>query len=157
MIHELKSLPEPFSAIVSGEQSYDIRLRDNRDFRVGDILVLREWDRGKSDYTGLVVSRQVVHITKGPGWPWPEDMVVMGLQFAPNGRLNDAYQNDAVVRATIQSGGSIEDCLVNLVANLKALKAYAVRESMNSSPQFVVVTQEKYDEIKAKAKVKEVA
>ena len=49
MQHELKILPEFFTAIIFGKKKFEIRKND-RDFRVGDVLKLMEYD-GKN-YTG---------------------------------------------------------------------------------------------------------
>lgn len=50
MIHELKIRPEYFKAVVLGDKMFEIRKND-RDFRVGDIIVLHEWDEERG-YTG---------------------------------------------------------------------------------------------------------
>ena len=49
MIHALKQLTPYFEAVLSGEKTFEIRLKD-RDYRVGDLLALNEYDGER--YTG---------------------------------------------------------------------------------------------------------
>jgi len=42
-IHTLKTHPEPFSLVWCGKKQYEYR-KDDRDFLVGDILILHEYD-----------------------------------------------------------------------------------------------------------------
>lgn len=51
MIHELKTLPEYFEAIIKGEKLFEIRKND-RFFQVGDLLALNEFDIKNVSYTG---------------------------------------------------------------------------------------------------------
>jgi Domain of unknown function (DUF3850) len=44
--HELKTWPEFFARLVSGEKTFDVR-KDDRGYQAGDVLVLREYDPGK--------------------------------------------------------------------------------------------------------------
>mgnify|MGYP001600634532 CR=1 FL=1 len=46
--HELKSWPEHFEDVARGEKRFELRWND-RDFKRGDILFLREWQRGGTD------------------------------------------------------------------------------------------------------------
>ena len=43
MILELKILPEYFNAIKSGQKTFEIRF-NNRNYRPGDVLLLKEWN-----------------------------------------------------------------------------------------------------------------
>ena len=47
--HDLKILPQYFEAVIKGRKKFELRKND-RDFKVGDIFVLREWKDG--EYTG---------------------------------------------------------------------------------------------------------
>lgn len=60
MIHELKTLPEYFSAVKKGLKKFEIRKND-RNFKVGDTLILLEFDFEKG-YTGEKYSVNVLYI-----------------------------------------------------------------------------------------------
>lgn len=83
VVHELKTWPGPFEAVVAGRKPYEIR-RADRPFAVGDDLHLREWepapDGGRSGrYTGRELVVTVLYITRGGEWGLPADMCVMGF------------------------------------------------------------------------------
>ena len=50
MRHELKTWPIYYDAIASGTKRFEIR-KDDRPFRVGDTLLLREWEPRSETYT----------------------------------------------------------------------------------------------------------
>lgn len=56
---ELKILPQYFSDVYAGRKRFEIR-RNDRDFRVGDKVTLKEWDNG---YTGSYVEVVITYIT----------------------------------------------------------------------------------------------
>lgn len=51
MTHALKTWPEYYKTIISGEKTFDIR-KDDRMFRMDDILLLQEYDPISKIYTG---------------------------------------------------------------------------------------------------------
>ena len=61
MTHQLKTWTWFFQAIVDGKKPWEIRFND-RDFKVGDILILREFDPERNSYTGKILKRQVEYI-----------------------------------------------------------------------------------------------
>jgi len=60
----LKTWPEYFRMILSGEKNFEVRNNDH-DFKVGDVLILQEWDPATEAYTGYEVEREVVYILNG--------------------------------------------------------------------------------------------
>jgi hypothetical protein len=81
--HELKTWPEFYIPIVSGEKTFELR-RDDRGFKVGDILRLREWRRlrivdgiAQGEYTGRETRRYVSYVLSGMGLE--PGVVCMGL------------------------------------------------------------------------------
>ncbi|MFQ2114710.1 ASCH/PUA domain-containing protein [Aeromonas veronii] len=73
MKHELKIKPEYFAAVFFGEKTFEIRNNADRNFQVGDSLLLKAWD---GEFTGDFVEKVVSYITnfeQKPGY------VVLGL------------------------------------------------------------------------------
>lgn len=68
-VHELKCWPKFFKAIDNGEKPFEIRLYD-RDYQVGDVLVLREWLPASMEYTDRApLRRRVTYIVHGDTHP----------------------------------------------------------------------------------------
>ena len=61
MRHELKIKPEYFQAVWDGRKRAELR-KDDRDYHVGDILILREWEC--EEYTGSGIAVRVTHILR---------------------------------------------------------------------------------------------
>lgn len=64
--HELKSWPDFFEAILNGSKAFELRVND-RDYAVGDLLWLKEWDDLLQQYTGRQCFRRVTYILEGLG------------------------------------------------------------------------------------------
>ena len=78
MTHELKILPQWFADVNSGKKDFEIR-RNDRDFKIGDLLRLKEYEHGK--YTGKEVIRKIKYIYKGDGaYGLSEDYCILGLE-----------------------------------------------------------------------------
>lgn len=60
MIHNLKILPTYFEDVTIGKKIFEIRKND-RDFQIGDSLVLHEW-KG-NHYTGRTIVKTVCYVT----------------------------------------------------------------------------------------------
>lgn len=81
MIHHIKCHQEPFEAMMMGRKLHEFR-KNNRNYQVGDELVIREYDPQENDYTGRAMVRIVTYVGTGFGIPdgfvclsvVPEDM-----------------------------------------------------------------------------------
>lgn len=99
--HELKTWPDYFKALVSGAKTFEYR-RNDRDFRDGDVLWLREWEPLKlaagettcGRYTGREMRRRVTYmLAVGNGF------VIMALGDAGiPGDLSTRKETDGSVR-----------------------------------------------------------
>jgi hypothetical protein len=78
-VHELKTWPAYFHALISGDKTFELR-RNDRDFMPGNMLRLREWCPDKRDYTGreceCIVTYVLRHSTVGGLDP---DFVILGI------------------------------------------------------------------------------
>lgn len=61
-VHRLKIHPEYFDAVLKGEKTFEIRKND-RNYQVGDFLILQEFDPVTNEYTGEEVERRITYIT----------------------------------------------------------------------------------------------
>jgi len=60
---EKKTYPYLFEKTLSGEKQFDLRIAEF-ECEVGDILVLREWDPEKEEYTGRELEKEITFIVK---------------------------------------------------------------------------------------------
>lgn len=59
--HELKTWPDYFNHLVDGTKTFEYR-RNDRGFKVGDVLYLREWEPLFERYTGRELRRPVTYL-----------------------------------------------------------------------------------------------
>jgi hypothetical protein len=60
--HELKTQPDYFNAVSEGRKKFELR-RNDRNFKIGDQIMLREWT--ESGYTGRNINCKVDYILEG--------------------------------------------------------------------------------------------
>ena len=61
--HELKTWPVYFEALLNHGKNFEIRKAD-REFEVGDDLVLKEFDKVKNDYTGREIHNSIAYVLR---------------------------------------------------------------------------------------------
>lgn len=79
MMHELKVWTAYYPDIVKGIKSFEVR-RNDRNFLVGDELLLREWDELEDAYTGRQCKRIVTYIFQGGKFGLEPGYVVMAIK-----------------------------------------------------------------------------
>ncbi len=77
--HELKTWPDSFKAVKLGRKTHEVR-RNDRDFQVGDVLVLKEYIPEESTYTRDEIAVEVTYISKGGSFDLPPEMCVMSIR-----------------------------------------------------------------------------
>lgn len=76
---ELKTWPVAFDAVWDGLKPYEIRVND-RDYQVGDQLILRKFDPADQFYNGQQVHCVVTYMTPGGEWGLPSNLCVLGIR-----------------------------------------------------------------------------
>jgi hypothetical protein len=82
----LKAWPGPFDATWNREKLFEWR-RDDRDFELGDQLILLEWEPGEELYTGRGLVCKVNYMLRGR-FGMPDGHCVMGIK--PTGETTPA-------------------------------------------------------------------
>jgi hypothetical protein len=78
VIHELKTWPEPFAAVLAGLKRHEVRKND-RNFKAGDSLLLREYDPATKEYTGRRACVFVDYVSYGGKFGLPKSLCVMSI------------------------------------------------------------------------------
>lgn len=81
--HRLKTWPSYYDALLSGAKTFEVRQND-RDFAVGDLLILQEYDPTRITvlpvgYAGREFHRRVTYLMPGGNFGIAPNFVVMGL------------------------------------------------------------------------------
>jgi hypothetical protein len=116
--HELKIWPEHFQAVVEGKKRAELRGMD-RDFKVGDRLVLREWVAGqepkgdgddgyRSGYTGRDGTVVITHIHTGLGMAEGYAMLSFGHCYGEAAR-DDYIDGSGIVRGQVPWSADLQD------------------------------------------------
>lgn len=79
MIHELKTWNEYFEEVVTGNKTFEVRKND-RAFKKGDTLILKEWDNFRETFTGRKLARTVTYVFEGGSFGLAKGFVVMAIQ-----------------------------------------------------------------------------
>jgi hypothetical protein len=102
-VHELKTWPEYYDHLVDGSKTFEFRLND-RGFKVGDVLHLREWEQPLARYTGREMYRRVTYMLNTS----PEFVVMaLGEGAAMDARFTPTDQGKATGSASNLSSTSM--------------------------------------------------
>lgn len=80
--HELKTWPQYFEQVVAGQKQFEIRKND-RDFQVGDVLVLDEYCPDRKVYTGNYAIVKIEYILHGGQFGIEPGYCVMSITLIP--------------------------------------------------------------------------
>jgi len=77
MEHALKIWPKYFNVVLGGSKKFEYRSND-RGFKVGDILILQEWDPTTEEYTGNWCRAFVTYLLEGGRVP--KGLCIMSIE-----------------------------------------------------------------------------
>lgn len=80
--HALKTWPVVMDALLTRAKSFDVR-RDDRGYRVGDMLIQREWDPATGDYTGRSMRAMITYLLPGGQFGIEAGYVCMSIRRLP--------------------------------------------------------------------------
>lgn len=80
MIHELKTWPHYFNEVFAGRKLFEVREND-RDYKAGDDLLLREYSQIDDSYSGREVLCNVTYVLYGGGFGITANHVVMSINI----------------------------------------------------------------------------
>lgn len=96
--HILKTWPHFFNDVVSGEKKNEVREAD-RNFAVGDVLVLREWD-ASSNFSGREERVVVTHMHRSVG-------IVDGWVMMSIEKESEVLKRQTAVKAVLEHAQAI--------------------------------------------------
>jgi FtsP/CotA-like multicopper oxidase with cupredoxin domain len=77
--HRLKTWPVSWEHIRDGMKRFEFRKND-RNFQVGDIVVLREWDPFREVFTGRSMKMKITYILHGGQFEIPEGYCIFSIK-----------------------------------------------------------------------------
>lgn len=82
MIHELKILPKYFKDVIYFKKTFEIRKND-RNFKIDDALILKEYDPNTKTFTGNYATAKVKYVLKDKDFPSgiKEGYCIIGLNL----------------------------------------------------------------------------
>jgi ASC-1-like (ASCH) protein len=85
--HVLKTHPEYFQAVKEGIKTFEVRKND-RDFKVGDVLQLTEYDPETDHFSGKITHLKVTYMLSDTRFGIEPGYVVMGCVPVHYGKFN---------------------------------------------------------------------
>lgn len=86
-VHNLKLSTEFFQAVYDNEKTFECRIND-RNYEVGDELILCEFQVKKQEFTGRIFCVEIVYILQGGQFGILSGYVVMSIRKIQNAEIN---------------------------------------------------------------------
>jgi len=79
MLHDLKTWPKYFHPVMTGVKTFECLL-DDRNFQVGDRILLREWDPKRKAATGRTLLCEITYKLPGGQFGIEEGWCVLAIK-----------------------------------------------------------------------------
>ena len=79
MVHRIKTLTRYFERAIKGQKTFELRYND-RDYQVGDVVYLCEWDHENQAYTGSELGCEIIYVLHGPLYGLSEGWCIFGFK-----------------------------------------------------------------------------
>lgn len=139
-LHELKCWPNYFAAIRSGSKSFEIR-RNDREFAVGDTIVLREFSPADASYTGQTETRLITFLLSEEEFGVVHGFVVIGFGALP--QADDIAPAEGLTRDQLVDWHEIaaNSATLRAEAALRVSKEYARAQMSVAADKHAAVAQ----------------
>lgn len=77
MTHDLKLVQPHFNDVKKRIKTFEVR-KDDRDYNVGDTLILRLFDSETQMYDGELITRKITYLLRDPAYV-KEGFVILGI------------------------------------------------------------------------------
>ena len=98
MIHELKTHPEYFQKIWNREKLFEVR-KDDRDFKVGDTLLLLEYDPFSRNFSTLQIKAEISYKLNGGQLGIENGFCILSLKNLSNWKFDPYFQTPELVES----------------------------------------------------------
>lgn len=78
-IHELKTWEPYYTDVFMGHKNFELRKND-RNFKVGDKVILKQYDPIKKEYSGKNLARTIIYILEGGSLGLEEGYVILNIE-----------------------------------------------------------------------------
>lgn len=89
-VHELKTIPPFFEDVISEHKTFEVRWGGDRDFRLGDLLLLREYESNPGIYTDRAAVVRVTYLCR---FQEPRGYLGMGIKLLVVGPYQDMWSH----------------------------------------------------------------
>lgn len=104
MTHYLKTWPDIFEEVWNDDKTHEWR-RDDRGFKLGDRIVLEEFEPVGERYLGRTIDGTITSISTGPEWGIPKGYAVFSLRVTGKKRKGSNVTKDERNERSERDGG----------------------------------------------------